>query len=141
MSGAGEERWRTRGHQSGFENQNLNQHRRSSQQGQTPAREAEIGGQHQRTHKSGTQGLTAMPGNAWANSSERSNRDALGQGPAREQHVPVNGFNAQEARDILRLGMFVYRHSSTMANGKDFFLELRKQLSSIQQPGPERAGG
>ena len=31
--------------------------------------------------------------------------------------------------------------ANTMANGKDFFLELRKQFSALQQGGGERAGG
>ena len=30
--------------------------------------------------------------------------------------------------------------ANTMAGGKDFFLELRKQVSTLQQ-GTERAGG
>ncbi|KAL8754151.1 MAG: hypothetical protein Q9199_004539 [Rusavskia elegans] len=163
MSGAGEERWRTRGHQSNLENQNPNQHRQNNQQRQRPSREGDIGNQHQGTAKSGTQGLATMSGNAWANN-DRSNREAPSQGPAQEQHVPVNGFNAQEARDTLRMAFGPaskkeanYRASNqaqgaksggpwaskpnTMANGKDFFLELRKQLSSIQQTSPERAGG
>ncbi|KAL8848443.1 MAG: hypothetical protein Q9221_006550 [Calogaya cf. arnoldii] len=81
-----------------------------------------------------------MSGNAWANN-DRSNREAPPQGPAQEQHVPVNGFNAQEARDTLRTGTTEQGLANTMGNGKDFFLELRKQLSSMQQPSLERAGG
>ncbi|KAL8734192.1 MAG: hypothetical protein Q9166_001678 [cf. Caloplaca sp. 2 TL-2023] len=104
-----------------------------------------------------------MSGNAWANN-DRGNRDAPSHGPAQEHHVPVNGFNAQEARDALRTAFGSVNKKATsygsstqaqgaksggpwaskpntMGNGKDFFLELRKQLSSLQQHGPERAGG
>lgn len=49
--------------------------------------------------------LTTMSGNAWINN-DRGNREAAQQGPAQEQHVPVNGFNAQDARNILKIGLF-----------------------------------
>ena len=92
-----------------MENQNPNQHRQNNQQRQTPLREGEFGSQHQRTSKSGPQGLTAMSGNAWANNSDRANRDVHSQGPVLDQHVPVNGFNAQEVQDMLRMGIFMYQ--------------------------------
>ncbi|KAI4191258.1 MAG: hypothetical protein L6R41_000185 [Letrouitia leprolyta] len=102
-----------------------------------------------------------MSGNAWVNN-DRGSREALQ--PAQEHHVPVNGFNSQEARNALKDGfnsenkkVASYKSSSqaqgvksgspwaskanTMGNNKDFFLELRKQLTSIQQHGSERAGG
>ncbi|KAL8839702.1 MAG: hypothetical protein Q9176_004309 [Flavoplaca citrina] len=105
-----------------------------------------------------------MSGNAWANNSDRANQDVPSRGPVLDQHVPVNDFNAQEARDMLRIACGPsnkketnFRASNqtqgpksggpwapkpnTMGNGKDFFLELRKQLSSNQQPSSERAGG
>ncbi|KAL9039259.1 MAG: hypothetical protein Q9180_002638, partial [Flavoplaca navasiana] len=103
MSGVGEERWRTRGHQSTLENQNPNQHRQNNQQRQTPLREGGFGSQNQRTAKSGTQGHATMSGNAWANNSDRANQDVPSRGPVLDQHVPVNDFNAQEARDMLRI--------------------------------------
>ncbi|KAI4187911.1 MAG: hypothetical protein LQ348_004003 [Seirophora lacunosa] len=103
-----------------------------------------------------------MAGNAWVNN-DRGNREASQPGPAQEQHVSVNGFNAQDARNVLRNGLSEHKKAvnykpsgqaqgtrsgspwaskpNTMGNGKDFFLELRKQLTAIQQHGSERAGG
>ncbi|MCJ1352491.1 MAG: hypothetical protein MMC33_002475 [Icmadophila ericetorum] len=99
-----------------------------------------------------------MSGNtAWKNRS----------GPSQEQHFPVNGFNIQATHDALKksyqsltakdLKANIYKPSggaapnskqggpwaskpNTMGNGKDFFLELRKQYSALPHQG-ERAGG
>ena len=106
-------RWRTRGHQSTLENQNPNQHRQNHQQRQTPLREGGFGSQHQRTAKTGTPGLTTMSGNAWANNSDRANQGVPSRGPVPDQHVPVNNFNAQEARDMLRIGISTHRSCRT----------------------------
>ncbi|KAL4941902.1 hypothetical protein BDV06DRAFT_193361 [Aspergillus oleicola] len=77
-----------------------------------------------------------------------------------EQHIPVGGFNADEAKAALRRGPgarpFFYKPQgkdagnrasgpwgskpNTMANGKDFFLELRKQVTALRQ-GENVAGG
>ncbi|MCJ1469367.1 hypothetical protein MMC07_008000 [Pseudocyphellaria aurata] len=95
-------------------------------------------------------------------------RDWASHGPPQEQHVPVRAFNSLEVRDTLKTGYtsvgsehmksVKYKASApqpknmkpsggpwasrpnTMANGKDFFVELRKQISALQQGG-ERAGG
>ncbi|MCJ1423337.1 hypothetical protein MMC29_001220 [Sticta canariensis] len=146
MSGTGEERWRTpRGHQNPPP-QHQNRHN-SQQQRQSSLRE---GG--------GSQGKQSASGQGdWAS-----------HGPPQEQHVSVRAFNALEVRDTLKNGYSAvgpehmrslkYKASGaqpknakssggpwaskphTMANGKDFFLELRKQISALQQGG-ERAGG
>ncbi|KAI5306726.1 hypothetical protein KEM56_007425 [Ascosphaera pollenicola] len=70
-----------------------------------------------------------------------------------EQHVPVKEFNAAAARDLLKQAynnagpVPMYRpppapntkgspwgsKPNCMANGRDFFLELRKQVSALQQ--------
>lgn len=78
------------------ENQNPNQSRQSNQQRQT-SRGAVV------PPRAAGPDLTSMSGNAWANN-DRANREAPQQGPAQEQHVPVNGFNAQDARNILKNG-------------------------------------
>ncbi|KAL8971823.1 MAG: hypothetical protein Q9183_000868 [Haloplaca sp. 2 TL-2023] len=156
MSSAGDDRWQTvRGQQSQHPNQ-------SRQQGQGSSRGGGIGGQPQRARNSSVQGLTAMSGNAWV-TNDRASRDPMQHAPAQEQHVALNGFNAQDARDSLKNAFAsankkttVYKgpaqpsgnksgapwatKPNTMGNGKDFFLELRKQISAIQQNGPERAG-
>ncbi|MCJ1298577.1 hypothetical protein MMC08_001367 [Hypocenomyce scalaris] len=107
-----------------------------------------------------------MSGNAWA-PNERGNRDSAHYGPPQDQHMPVRGFNAQDTKEALKKGFnsltpeeaksVSYRPSggqtssaksggpwaskpNNMVNGKDFFLELRKQMSALQQGG-ERAGG
>ncbi|GAQ05787.1 hypothetical protein ALT_3108 [Aspergillus lentulus] len=86
-------------------------------------------------------------------------REQLATGPSQE-HVPVRGFNSAELKAALRREEslttapepkpFFYRPSgkdannnrasgpwgakpNTMANGKDFFLELRKQVTALHQ--------
>jgi len=44
--------------------------------------------------------------NAWQ-SAERSGKDGASQGPPQEQHVPVERFNGQEIRDMLKHGKLV----------------------------------
>ncbi|KAJ5833211.1 hypothetical protein N7474_001522 [Penicillium riverlandense] len=56
-----------------------------------------------------------------------------GSGPAQEQHVPVRGFNAAETKSALK-------RANTMANGKDFFVELRKQVAILQRGGTPAGG-
>ncbi|KAJ5698318.1 hypothetical protein N7462_000323 [Penicillium macrosclerotiorum] len=100
-------------------------------------------------------------GNAsWASSS-----------PSQDQHVPVCGFNATEAKNVLKRARCntlsnmpipqnrnhssisrrekmrttnedhgARRVSNTMANGKDFFIELRKQVAARQRDGPPVGG-
>ncbi|KAJ5577730.1 uncharacterized protein N7459_006694 [Penicillium hispanicum] len=79
--------------------------------------------------------------------------------PAQDQHVPVRSFNAAEAKSILKREpkASFYKptgkdatnqrssgpwgsKSNTMANGKDFFVELRKQVASLQRSGPPVGG-
>ncbi|KAL8654735.1 MAG: hypothetical protein Q9210_001318 [Variospora velana] len=45
-----------------------------------------------------------MAGNAWVNN-DRGNREVPQQVPAQDQHVSVNGFNAQDARNFLKNGL------------------------------------
>ncbi|KAJ5105085.1 hypothetical protein NUU61_002432 [Penicillium alfredii] len=92
----------------------------------------------------------------------RGNAAWSGSGPAQEQHVPVRGFNAADSKNILKRGpgvskVPVYKpagkesnnqrsggpwgsKSNAMASGKDFFLELRKQVASLQRGGPPVGG-
>lgn len=78
------------------ENQNPNQSRQFNPQRQT-GRGAVV------PSRAAGPDLTSMSGNAWANN-DRGNREAPQQGPAQEQHVPVNGFNVQETRNVLKNG-------------------------------------
>ncbi|KAL1992383.1 hypothetical protein VTN49DRAFT_4415 [Thermomyces lanuginosus] len=96
--------------------------------------------------------------NAWTGSAPRDHGTTTG--PVQEQHVPVRGFNAAEAKNALRNGPTQstpvrYQPSgppprdgtanrasgpwaakpNTMANGRDFFLELRKQVTALQNGG------
>lgn len=41
--------------------------------------------------------------NAWQNA-EQSGKDGASQRPPQEQHIPVERFNAQEIRDVLKHG-------------------------------------
>ncbi|KAL1850567.1 hypothetical protein Plec18170_006852 [Paecilomyces lecythidis] len=97
-----------------------------------------------------------------ANSPNAWGAQQVPSGPPQEQHIPVRGFNAAESKGALRRGPgepkpTVYKPTgkevnnnrasgpwgskpNTMANGKDFFLELRKQVSALQQGG-NVAGG
>ncbi|KAL4888346.1 hypothetical protein BDV59DRAFT_139764 [Aspergillus ambiguus] len=131
MSGHGDDRWR-----GGRYDQNRQKH---SSPRTMSAHEGSRGGQ-----------------GAWGDSREQSSP-----GPAQEQHVPVQGFNAAESKAALKRGPgeqkpFFYRPGgkdannrsggpwgskpNNMANGKDFFLELRKQVTALRQGG-NVAGG
>ncbi|KAJ5635503.1 uncharacterized protein N7484_008816, partial [Penicillium longicatenatum] len=130
--------------------------------------------------QSGSQGGSQCGSNAWG-----------GSGPVQDLHVSVRGFNAAEAKNVLKRGRKGTSHvlkvsaysayptianvsgsngyavaetkpifykptgkdtnnqrsggpwgakSNTMANGKDFFIELRKQVASLQKSGPPVGG-
>ncbi|THD00371.1 hypothetical protein EYZ11_000098 [Aspergillus tanneri] len=96
--------------------------------------------------------------NAWGESRDQLAAASGAGGPAQEPHVPVRGFNAAEAKGALRRAPkpFFYKTGgkdannrpsgpwgskpNAMANGKDFFLELRKQVTTLKQDG-NIAGG
>ncbi|KAL4803231.1 hypothetical protein BDV18DRAFT_163281 [Aspergillus unguis] len=99
----------------------------------------------------GGQQSSNAPSTSWADEVEQDS----------DQHTPVGGFNAAEAKGALRRGPgaprpYFYRPQgkdannraggpwgakpNTMANGKDFFLELRKQVTALRQ-GDNVAGG
>ncbi|KAL6236750.1 hypothetical protein BDW75DRAFT_229265 [Aspergillus navahoensis] len=77
---------------------------------------------------------------------------------SQDQHTPVGGFNAAEAKAALRRAPKPYFYKAqgkdannrasgpwgskpnTMANGKDFFLELRKQVTALRQGGSVAGG-
>ncbi|GIC93510.1 uncharacterized protein Aud_009998 [Aspergillus udagawae] len=128
MSGPGEERWRG--------GRPYDQNRQS---GQRHSNSRNMG-----AHSGNRGGQSSAP---WTDS-----REPLATGPSQEQHVPVRGFNAAELKAALRREPkpFFYRPSgkdannnrasgpwgtkpNTMANGKDFFLELRKQVTALRQ--------
>ncbi|KAF9894936.1 hypothetical protein FE257_004558 [Aspergillus nanangensis] len=89
--------------------------------------------------------------NAWTEPRENAST-----GPTQDQHVPVRGFNAAESKAALRRNPtepkpLFYKPGgkdannrqggpwgskpNAMANGKDFFLELRKQVTALRQGG------
>ncbi|KAE8164151.1 hypothetical protein BDV40DRAFT_261375 [Aspergillus tamarii] len=136
MSGPGDDRWRG----GRTYDQNRQSGQRHSMHRTMSAHSGSRGGQNQNT--------------TWGES-----RDQLPTGPAQEQHVPVRGFNAAEAKGALKRNSrepkpFFYKPGgkdtnrsgpwgskpNTMANGKDFFLELRKQITTLRQ-GDNVAGG
>ncbi|CBF71224.1 predicted protein [Aspergillus nidulans FGSC A4] len=77
---------------------------------------------------------------------------------SQDQHTPVGGFNAAEAKTALRRAPKPYFYKAqgkdannrasgpwgsnpnTMASGKDFFLELRKQVTALRQGGSVAGG-
>jgi len=89
-------------------------------------------------------------------------REQTPTGPPLEQHKPVRGFNTVESKGALKRGPndpkpALYKpigkevnnnrtsgpwasKPNTMANGKDFFIELRKQVSLLQQGGTVPGG-
>ncbi|MCJ1451792.1 hypothetical protein MMC28_002132 [Mycoblastus sanguinarius] len=106
---------------------------------------------------------TAMAHNAWTNNGQGGKQHA----PWGPEEPPIPPFNAQEVRDCLKSGFrsvtsgdgkaLAYKptggqansarsggawtsNAKNMSNGKEFFLELRKQVTTLQQGG-ERAGG
>ncbi|KAJ5176508.1 uncharacterized protein N7482_002385 [Penicillium canariense] len=134
MSGSGEDRWRGPSRQSS---------QRHSGNGNRD--------------KTGGQGGPRGGSSSWGSTS-----------PAQDQHVPVRGFNAAEAKTVLKKNFGAvtgpnepkapfYKptgkdannqrsggpwgsKSNTMASGKDFFIELRKQVASLQRGGPPVGG-
>ncbi|KAJ5562370.1 hypothetical protein N7535_003177 [Penicillium sp. DV-2018c] len=92
----------------------------------------------------------------------RDNNTAWGASqPPQEPHVPVRGFNAAEVKNTLKKGPEAAKSvpykpqpkdgpqprstawgpkAQNMANGKDFFLELRKQVAALQRNGPPVGG-
>jgi len=154
MSGAVEERWRGRAQQNARNPPNQQQRRGGSRE-----RPSAGGYQTQGRQGSGNQGPATIQGNVWAG--ERSNRLQNSGAMPEEQHVSVRGFNGRETRDALRKGFqdainaadskpVVYKvsggesnsarttgpwvpKSKTMANGQDFFVQLRKGMASLQQ--------
>ncbi|BCS28719.1 uncharacterized protein APUU_70289S [Aspergillus puulaauensis] len=137
MSGAADDRWRG--------GRAFDQNRQSGQRQSNPRAMSAHGGPR------GGQQSSNAPSTSWAD--EVSD--------LQEQHVPVGGFNAAEAKAALRRAPgaprpYFYKPQgkdannrasgpwgskpNTMANGKDFFLELRKQVTSLRQ-GENVAGG
>ncbi|KAI9372941.1 hypothetical protein BJX61DRAFT_505195 [Aspergillus egyptiacus] len=133
MSGAADERW-SRGN-------SYNQNRQSGQRQPNPRTMSAQGGP-----RAGQQNLSASNNN-W--------------GDSREQHVAAGGFNVAEAKAALKRAPgapkpLVYKPEgkdvnnrasgpwgakpNTMANGKDFFLELRKQITALRQGGTVAGG-
>ncbi|KAJ5745592.1 hypothetical protein N7520_010774 [Penicillium odoratum] len=147
--------------------------RQSSQRHSGNGNNHRTGGQ---AGQAGSQGGSQGGNNAWGGSS-----------PAQDLHVSVRGFNATEAKNILKRGRTgtgvvfstaqshclkyigsngylvaetkptFYKpngkdtnnqrsggpwgaKSNTMANGKDFYIELRKQVASLQKAGPPVGG-
>ncbi|CAG8108361.1 unnamed protein product [Penicillium salamii] len=93
----------------------------------------------------------------------RDNNNAWGaSNPSQEQHVPVRGFNTAEVKNVLKKGpretkaCTPYKSTAKdgpnqrstatgpkahfMGNGKDFFVELRKQIAALQRGGPPFGG-
>ncbi|PLN79323.1 hypothetical protein BDW42DRAFT_173190 [Aspergillus taichungensis] len=140
MSGMGEERWRG--------GRQYDQNRHHGQQKHSLNRTMSA-----HSNARGGQGYNNASNN-WGDS-----RD-LSAGLSPDQHVPVRGFNATESKTALKKNPggprpFFYKlgkdagnrpsgpwgsKPNTMANGKDFFLELRKQMTTLQQGG-NTAGG
>ncbi|PGH17140.1 hypothetical protein AJ79_01278 [Helicocarpus griseus UAMH5409] len=149
MSGAGDDRWRG--------GRGFDQNRQSGQRHQGGSmRDRSMGGHQQDRHAHRGYGNNHAA-NSWGPPHG---------GPPQEQHIPVRSFNAAESKDTLRQGFqsvglrapFVYKPTgkeasnnrasgpwgsrpNCMVNGKDFFLELRKQVSALQQAGNNTAGG
>ncbi|KAI9817762.1 MAG: hypothetical protein M1827_000881 [Pycnora praestabilis] len=107
--------------------------------------------QSQGRQGSGSQGLATFSGNSWVGN-DRGGRGGSSSAMPEEQHTPVRGFNSREARDLLKrdtrptmykpLGADTNSAKSTgpwaskpntTAGGQDFFLQLRKQVTALQQ--------
>ncbi|PYH48818.1 uncharacterized protein BP01DRAFT_353117 [Aspergillus saccharolyticus JOP 1030-1] len=142
MSGSGEDRNNWRGGRPYEQNRHAAQRHSSSRT--MSAHGTSRGGQNNNN-------------NTWSDSS----REQLPSGPRQEQHVPVRGFNATESKTALKRGPgeprpFFYKPQgkdtnnraggpwgakpNQMANGKDFFLELRKQVTALRQGNPVAGG-
>jgi len=90
--------WRTPRGSTQNQNRQSGQHHR-----QTSSRDRSSSSQTLGRQGGGSQGLSAMSGNAWPG--ERTNRDGTSYGPTQEQHIPVRSFNAKETREELLRGM------------------------------------
>ncbi|EEH16186.2 hypothetical protein PABG_06273 [Paracoccidioides brasiliensis Pb03] len=160
MSGAGDDRWRGGGR--GFD-----QNRQSGQRHQGGnMRDRSMGSHQHDRHVHRGYGNHANATNSWGPPHGGPGGAAGPEGPPQEQHVPVRFFNAAESKDALKQGCqsvgsrapFVYKpvgkdannsrasgpwgaRPNCMTNGKDFFLELRKQVSALRQGGNNAAGG
>lgn len=100
--------------QSQSHNPNPHQSRQPNQHRPSSSRGSGVAGQPQRTRESGAQGFTTMSGNAWNN--DRGLREPSQYGPTQDQHVPVNGFNAADARDTLKNGSSSTRFEGSNGN-------------------------
>ncbi|KAL1982665.1 hypothetical protein VTN96DRAFT_1035 [Rasamsonia emersonii] len=138
MSGPGDDRWRGG---------------RPYEQNRQPAQRNPALGRTMGSQGGSRGGHSSNPSNAWGGPREQQ----VPAGPPQEQHVPVRGFNATESKNALKRDPSepkpaIYKPTTkeptnsrasgpwaskpnTMANGKDFFLELRKQVSALQQGG------
>ncbi|KAI9724788.1 MAG: hypothetical protein M1812_000064 [Candelaria pacifica] len=159
---AGEDRWRT---QRGQQQQTQQNRQQQQQQRSTPSHERAAGGAShqpqtsQNRQASGSQGMSAVSGNAW-NGGDRANRGTPPSlGMAEDQHIPIRQFNAQETREVLKRAYvdaigseskpIIYKEPmpagnakpggpwaskpNNMASGQDFFVQLRKQVTALQQ--------
>ncbi|RAL12790.1 uncharacterized protein BO97DRAFT_477771 [Aspergillus homomorphus CBS 101889] len=142
MSGPGDDRSSWRGGRPYEQNRHAASSQRHSSSRTMSAHGSSRGGQQQ---------------NTWSDPS----REQPSSGPRQEQHVPVRGFNASESKAALKRGPgesrpFYYKPQgkdtnnrasgpwgakpNQMANGKDFFLELRKQVTALRQGSPVAGG-
>ncbi|MCJ1322789.1 hypothetical protein MMC15_008139 [Xylographa vitiligo] len=156
MSGIGDERWRnSRG-------QPLPQSQPNQRPKQGASRKGSYNNILQEKSSEKPDSVSAMAsGNAWGN--ERNKSEA--RNATEDQQTPAAGFNAKDTREFLKRAFAsissedskALRYKAptapasmktggpwaskpnTMGSGKDFFLELRKQVSALQQN--ERAGG
>ncbi|MCJ1291379.1 hypothetical protein MMC34_002922 [Xylographa carneopallida] len=156
MSGIGDERWRNSRGQPPTQSQ-LNQRPK-----QGASRKGSYNKFPQETSNEKPDSVKAMAsGNAWGN--ERNKGEA--RNTTTDPQAAVAGFNAKDTREFLKRAFTSIRSEdskvlrykappgpastktggpwalkpNTMGSGKDFFLELRKQVSALQQT--ERAGG
>ncbi|EXJ88433.1 hypothetical protein A1O1_05363 [Capronia coronata CBS 617.96] len=117
--------------------------------------------------RAGTPNASQARRGAKAGSNMNRSIDSVHNGSARqatpppEQHVAMAGFNSDAVEAVLRQGLDtkapVYKPETTpqttkpespwglkpgaMANGKDFWLDLRKQVAALQQTGGTSQGG
>ncbi|MCJ1287366.1 hypothetical protein MMC26_006715 [Xylographa opegraphella] len=156
MSGIGDERWRN----------SRGQPPTQSQANQRAKQGASRKGSYNNAPQDKSSGKpdtvsTMASGNAWGNERNKSEP----QNATADQQPAAAGFNAKDTREFLKRAFAsissedskALRYKAptgfpstkaggpwaskpnTMGSGKDFFLELRKQVSALQQT--ERAGG
>ncbi|KAL3437112.1 hypothetical protein BDV09DRAFT_30214 [Aspergillus tetrazonus] len=140
MSGAADDRSSWRGGRA------FDQNRQSGQRQPNPRTMSAHGGSR------GGQQSSNTSHTSWADEVTAASQD---------QHTPVGGFNAAEAKTALRRAPgapkpYFYKAQgkdannrasgpwgskpNTMASGKDFFLELRKQVTALRQGGSVAGG-